>query len=95
MRRQTIGLSLFIVLFAWMGVAEAASISTRVRILESKVSKFDKKAATESTARKAFETKVNKKLTSVDDLQKQVEKIVKQMEKKKKGQLVDKRYAFP
>ena len=95
MGRRTVGLSLFIVLFAWMGIAEAASISTRVRILESKVSKFDKKAATESSARKAFEAKVDGKLSSVDDLQLQVEKIVKQMDQKKKGQLEDKRYAFP
>lgn len=95
MQRRTVGLSLFIVLFIWMGVAEAASISTRVRILESKVSKFDKKAATESSARQALEKKVEEKLTSVDDLKLQVEKISKQMEQKNKGPLEDKRYAFP
>ncbi len=95
MRRRTLGVSLFIVLFTLMGIAEAASISTRVRILESKVSKFDKKAARESSARKAFEQKMNKKMDSIDSLQKQVDKILKQMDQEKKGQLVDKRYAFP
>jgi len=95
MKRRTVGLSLFIVLFVWMGVAEAASISTRVRILESKVSSFDKKAATENTARKALEVKVDEKLSTVDELKLQVDKISKQIEHKEKGALEDKRYAFP
>jgi len=95
MGRRTVGLSLFIVVFTWMGIAEAASISTRVRVLESKVSKFDKKIAENSSARKAYETKVDGKLSSVDDLKLQVDKLVKQMDKKNKGSLEDKRYAFP
>ena len=95
MKRRTVGLSLFILLFIGVGVAEAASISTRVRILESKVSKFDKKAKTESSARQALEKKVNQKLTSVDELKLQVERISKQMEQKKKGAAEDKRYAYP
>ena len=95
MKRRTIGLSLLIVLFTWVGIAEAASISTRVRILEGKVSKFDSKTVTERKARQALEAKVDEKFSSVDDLKLQVEKIVKQMDQKKKGPLEDKRYAFP
>lgn len=95
MNTKTIGVMLFIGLFGVITVAEAASISTRVRILEGKVSKFDKKVKAESSARQAFEKKVDAKLTQVDDLHKQVESIVKQMEAKKKGNKEDKRYAFP
>lgn len=85
---------LLIFMFAWTEVAYAASISTRVRILESKVSKFDHKIRAESAARQAYEKKVNQKLSTVDDLEVKVRQIVKSMDKKKKGKQ-DKRYAFP
>ncbi|MDG6777587.1 hypothetical protein QCB44_02595 [Thiomicrorhabdus sp. zzn3] len=95
MIKQKTVIASFIVLFVWVEVAQAASISTRVRILESKVSKFDRKIQAESAARKAYEHQVNEKLGTVDDLQKQVTKIVQEMEAKKKANGQDSRYAFP
>lgn len=95
MTKHKILISALLALFAWGEVAQAASISTRVRVLEGKVSKQDRQIKAESAARKAYENRVNQKLSSVDDLQIQVEKIVKQMEAEKKGKGEDKRYMFP
>lgn len=93
---RTVGFSLFIMLFTWVGIAEAASISTRVRILESKVSKIDRAASTENTQRQAFEARIDEKLITVDDLKRQMDKMQKQnVEHKKQDGLEDKRYAFP
>ncbi|MBD3755794.1 MAG: hypothetical protein IE937_09155 [Gammaproteobacteria bacterium] len=88
-------LGVMVLLFAWVEVAQAASISTRVRILENKVGKYDKQIQAESAARKAYENKVDKKLEEVDSLQKQVESIVKEMNDKKQGGKQDNRYSFP
>lgn len=95
MRYRAVGLSLFIVLFTWIGIAEAASISTRVRILESKMSKVDKIASAENAKRQAFEAKIDGKLMTVDDLKRQVDALIKKSESKGQDQLEDKRYAFP
>ena len=95
MKTRTIGLSLFIMLFTWVGIIEAASISTRVRILEGKVSQFDKRASTENSARQALEARLNEKLTTVDDLKFRVDKMSKQMEQRGSGKFEDNRYTFP
>lgn len=88
-------LGALMVLFAWTEIAQAASISTRVRILENKVGKYDKQIQAESAARKAYENKVDGKLETVDSLQKQVESIVKELNEKKQGGKQDNRYSFP
>ncbi|NPA71881.1 MAG: hypothetical protein GXO35_03510 [Gammaproteobacteria bacterium] len=84
-------------LFIWQGVAEAASISTRVRVLESKVSKQDKKIKLSERSRRAQEIKVDKSLAQVHALEKKVEGLLKaaKSSKKIKRRSTDKRYAFP
>ena len=61
---------LLIGLFIWQGVAEAASISTRVRILESKISKQDKKISQSMSVRSLQSAKVDKSLAKVKALEK-------------------------
>ncbi|MDG6773385.1 hypothetical protein QCB45_03495 [Thiomicrorhabdus sp. ZW0627] len=96
MRKQKIIIvSLLIAFFTWMEVAQAASISTRVRILEGKVSKHDKKIKSEAAARQVYEKKVDGKLGVVDDLEKKVKKIMSEMHADKASKGDDKRYTYP
>lgn len=80
--------------FGLASVAEAASISTRVRILESKVSKQNKVLRNHARESQQQNAKLDQGLKEVRELKVQVEKFMKEAEKKKKGQ-DDKRYAYP
>lgn len=87
---------LFLSLFVWQGVADAASISTRVRVLESKVAKQDRSIKQSETLRQAQDSKIDKSLAKVKVVEKKVDKLLKGKEgveyKIERG---DKRYAFP
>jgi len=86
----------FISVFIWQGVADAASISTRVRVLESKVAKHGKQFKESIKSQQASEAKMEKSLAKMKALEKKMQKLLNdETEKKKKGELTDKRYAFP
>ncbi|BCN92955.1 hypothetical protein THMIRHAM_07400 [Thiomicrorhabdus immobilis] len=82
-------------LFVWQSVADAASISTRVRILESKVAKQDKQIKASEQSQKNSEAKVDKSLAKMQALEKKLSKLLKEDGKEKTAERADKRYAFP
>lgn len=83
-------------LFVWQGVADAASISTRVRILEHKVAKQDRVIRTSVKSQKASSAKADKSLAKVKALEKKVAKLLQDKKKVNKvAERSDKRYAFP
>lgn len=94
MKKLSLFVFLLIGLFTLQSVAEAASISTRVRILESKMYKQGKliKKQTQETQRQ--NVKLDKGLKEIQELKAQVETFMKEAEKKKKNKQ-DKRYAYP
>lgn len=82
--------------FTWVSVAEAASISTRVRILESKVAKHDKAMDEAMQSQQVSEANVNKSLAKMKSLEKKMNKLLDEKSKSNKvQQRSDKRYAFP
>ena len=83
-------------LFIWQGVADAASISTRVRILESKIAKQDRKIKQSLSVRTLSDSKIEKGLKKVNRLEKKMNRFIKESQdaKKRRGR-TDKRYAFP
>lgn len=96
MVRYKIFISLFLSLFIWQGVADAASISTRVRVLESKIAKQDYKIKQSETLRQAQDSKIDKSLAKVKGIEKKVDKLLKGKEGMEyKVERADKRYAFP
>ncbi|BBP43989.1 hypothetical protein [Thiosulfativibrio zosterae] len=92
---------LLIGLLLWYPVADAASISTRVRILENKVAKQDNIIKQQSSAQKKSLTEMSDGLKQVEELKQQVELLVKQQAKQMKAAKnpemppTDKRYAYP
>lgn len=87
---------LFLTLFVWQGIADAASISTRVRVLESKVSKQNNKIKQSEDLRQAQDSKMDKSLAKVKVLEKKVDKLLKGNEGVEHNiGRADKRYAFP
>ena len=87
---------LFLSFFVWQGVADAASISTRVRVLESKVAKQDSKIKQSEELRQAQDSKIDKSLVKVKALEKKVDKLLKGKESNEHDVgIADKRYAFP
>ena len=88
-------------LLLWYPVADAASISTRVRILENKVAKQDNIIKQQSSAQKKSMTEMSDGLKQVEELKQQVELLVKQQAKQMKAAKnpeappTDKRYAYP
>lgn len=84
----------FVSLFVLQGVAEAASISSRVRVLESKVYKQDKKIKEAYSSQKQSEAKANKSLSKVQALEKKLNAMLEEQKKEQKPK-TDKRYAFP
>ncbi|WP_019556756.1 hypothetical protein [Thiomicrorhabdus arctica] len=96
MVRYRVLIPLFLSLFVWQGVADAASISTRVRVLESKVAKQDSKIKQSEYLRRAQDSKIDKSLAKVKVIEKKVDKLLKGEEGvERKSQRADKRYAFP
>lgn len=90
-----------IVVMLWYSVASAASISTRVRVLETKVAKQDRVIKQQSVSQNKSLNEMTEGLKQVEDLKKQVELLVRQQSKQLKSAqtpdrpLVDKRYAYP
>jgi len=82
-------------IFVWQGVADAASISTRVRILESKVSKQDKKIQASHEAQKHSSAKVDKGLAKMAALEKKLTKLIKESKEPDVKTKTDSRYSFP
>ncbi len=96
MVRYKVFIPLFLSLFIWQGVADAASISTRVRVLESKIAKQDSKIKQSVNLRQAQDSKIDKSLAKVKALEKKVNKLLKSKEGGKHAVgRADKRYAFP
>lgn len=96
MKVKKVVITAVISLFVWQSVAEAASISTRVRILESKVAKHDKQVKASTKSQKESEARIEKSLAKVKALEKKINKLLKDKDnKKKQNSLSDKRYAFP
>ncbi|MGM0541753.1 MAG: hypothetical protein ACQEQR_04890 [Pseudomonadota bacterium] len=96
MVRYKVLIPLFLTLFIWQGVVDAASISTRVRVLESKVVKQDRKIRQSESVRQAQDSKIDKSLAKVKGIEKKVNKLLKGKEGlQQKLERADKRYAFP
>lgn len=93
---KSIFIVVFIAAFTWQSVADAASISTRVRILESKVAKHDKVMKDAIQSQQMSEVTINKSLAKMKALEKKINKMLDEKNKDKKSQNThDKRYAFP
>ncbi|GKT11096.1 MAG: hypothetical protein ISEC1_P0059 [Thiomicrorhabdus sp.] len=87
---------LVIGIFVWQGVADAASISSRVRILESKISKQNFKIKQSMGINSLQSAKVDKSLVKIKALEKKVNRLLKSSKKAKiKAGRLDKRYAYP
>ena len=95
MTKYKVMIPLILGLFVWQGVADAASISTRVRILEGKVAKQDRVLKNSLKSIQSRDTKVEQSLAKVNNLEKKVEKLLKGEGAKKRLERADKRYAFP
>lgn len=76
MTKLSIIVTLFISVFVLQGIADAASISTRVRILESKISKQDRQIKQQLKEQKSLKVRVDKGLQEIDDLKSKVEKFM-------------------
>lgn len=86
----------FTSMFVFQGIAEAASVSTRVRILESKVYKQDKKIKQYSRQQKQLKSRVDVGLQEIKDINFQVKSFMKNVDVKKKNtSKSDMEYSFP
>lgn len=94
MKKLKLAVFVLVGMFTLQGIAEAASISTRVRILESKVNKQNKLIKKQTQETKRQNAKLDKGLRDVQELKAQVEKFMRDAEKKNKNK-EDKRYAYP
>jgi len=63
-------------MFVWQGLADAASISTRVRILESKVAKQDKVIKDSAQSQQDSAVKVDRSLAKIQALEKKLSKFM-------------------
>lgn len=96
MRIRAFIVTVFISFFVMQSIAEAASISTRVRILESKVYKQNKQIDKQEKHNKAQDVRLEKGLKKIETLKYEVETFIRQTEiAKKKKSIEDKNYAFP
>ncbi len=82
-------------LFVLQSIAEAASISTRVRILEGKVAKHDKVIKQSLKSIQSKERQTEQTLAKIQALEKKVDRLLKKNTQKKRFEPADKRYAFP
>lgn len=88
-------LACFLVLFGIQEVM-AASISTRVRVLEGKVAKQDKVMQSLQQDYASQSTQVNAELSKIRALENKVDQLIKAQDSQKTQQgASDKRYAFP
>ncbi|MDX1796484.1 MAG: hypothetical protein R3219_07145 [Hydrogenovibrio sp.] len=94
MNKLTLMIGLLIGLLAFQTIAEAASISTRVRILESKVYKQGKQIDRQIRENKYQNAKLDKGLAEIKTLKGQVEEFMRDAKKKEEHE-ADNRYSFP
>jgi uncharacterized coiled-coil protein SlyX len=95
MANYKIMIPLVLSLFAWQGIVDAASISTRVRVLEGKVAKQDRVIKNSLKSLSVRDVKGEQALAKVNALEKKVDKILKGGGGKNWIERADKRYAFP
>jgi len=95
MKRYKIMVPLILGLFIWQGIADAASISTRVRVLEGKVAKQNKMIKNSLKSLQSRETKIEKNLIKIKELESKVDRVLYKKGKKNRLERADKRYAFP
>lgn len=86
---------LVLALFVWQGIADAASISTRVRVLEGKMAKQDRAIKNALKSSSVRNSKGDQALAKVNALEKKVENLIKKEGRKKRLERADKRYTFP
>lgn len=86
----------FIGAFTLQGIAEAASISTRVRVLESKVAKHDRQMKSAIQSQQSGQAEMQRSLAQMRALEKKMKTMLEEQKtNKKQDDLIDKRYAFP
>lgn len=96
MKRLTFAVILLIGVFAFQGIAEAASISTRVRILESKTYKLGKEVRQQKRENAAQSEKLDRGLQEIHKLKRKMEKFMQDAHKQKQQQEDPRNsYAFP
>ncbi|WP_321324355.1 hypothetical protein [Thiomicrorhabdus sp.] len=95
MKIKKVLVGLLLSLFMWQSVADAASISTRVRILESKVAKQNKVIKDSAESQKDNALKVDRGLAKIQALEKKLSGLLKDQNSPKKAERRDKRYAYP
>lgn len=94
--RKKIVIACFLALFGLQEIAYAASISTRVRILESKVAKQDRVMKSLQSNYQSQAKEVKSELSKIRALENKVDQLIKAQEgKNKRKHLTDKRYAYP
>lgn len=97
MKKITLVVSVMVAMFAFQTIAEAASISTRVRILEGKVYKQSKLIKQQARQNRSYSQDLKNGLKDIEQLKLEVKNFMKQQETKKKKQKTskDNRYSFP
>ncbi len=86
----------FVSVFFLSGVAEAASISKRVRSLETKVKKQNQKIKQQSVSQQKLIKKIDKSTQEINDLRFKIEKLLNNKKAKKQTHFnADTRYSFP
>jgi len=97
MKKITFMVSIMLMLFTFQTIAEAASISTRVRILEGKVYKQSKLIKQQARQNKSYSQELKDGLKDIEQLKLEVKNFMRKQEitKKKQKTSKDKRYSFP
>ena len=95
MTKFKIMIPLVLGLFTWQGIADAASISTRVRILEGKIAKQDRAIKNSLKSLTIRDDKAEKALNKVNALEQKVDKLVTGKGGAKWLERADKRYTYP
>ena len=98
MKKKAIVTAIVAAMFGWQSIAEAASISTRVRILESKVQKHAQLLEQHKKQRSQYQQQMQKNLQEMRALKKEVEAKLDPPESEKPSVHAKRsplRYAYP
>ncbi|MDG4812919.1 hypothetical protein P8629_07850 [Hydrogenovibrio sp. 3SP14C1] len=98
MKKITFLVSIMLMLFTFQTIAEAASISTRVRILEGKVYKQSKLIKQQARQNRSNSQELKNGLKDIEQLKLEVKNFMSEQEaatQKKQKTSKDKRYSFP
>lgn len=97
MKKITFMVSIMLMLFTFQTIAEAASISTRVRILEGKVYKQSKLIKQQARQNKSYSQELKSGLKDIEQLKLEVKNFMRKQQATQKKQKTskDKRYSFP